>query len=288
MRLLRITIISVFLLQGTGFAQDIKPYIAMIERGQVDSVKAAYEQLAYQYPGSVAIRYLRALIESDATKSVAIYKDILRNHVNSEYAPDALMYLGEYYYAQGLFVQSQSVLKQLIRKHPDFPRLAHAVNLMLRGEIVAGAVDSARADLSWVRGIKPDLIIDIPAELKDVQPIQEARLELMELQSEQKAADQRPANRLGSPDTQSYPPPTKARYQLQCGAFSSQSNADLLASQVGSLGYDVSVERKRVSGKTLYVVLAGRFSTRHEAGYEADNIKNALGIDKPFPKAIDP
>ncbi|MCF7797391.1 MAG: SPOR domain-containing protein [Lentisphaeria bacterium] len=288
MRIVQTAIIAGFILLGSALAQDIKPYLAMIERGQVDSVRAAYEQLAYQYPGSVAIRYLRALIESDATKSVAIYKDILRNHVNSEYAPDALMYLGEYYYAQGLFVQSQSVLKQLIRMHPEFPRLAHAVNLMLRGEIVAGAVDSARADLNWVRGIKPDLIIDIPAELKDVQPMQEARLEMMELQSEQKAVDERTPNRLAAPATPSYPPPTRARYELQCGAFSSQNNADLLANQVGSLGYDVSVEQKVVSGKTLYVVLAGKYSTRDEAGYEAENIKNALGIDKPFPKTIDP
>lgn len=272
-----------------GFGQDIKPYVEMIDRGQIDSVRAGYEELAYQYPGSVSIRYLRAVIETDATKSVAIYKDILRNHANSEFSAPALMYLGEYYYAQGLFIQSQSILKQLIKKYPDFVRLDYAVNLMLRGEIVAGAVDSARVDLSWVRGIRPDLVIDIPLEIKDAQPQHEAALELVELNAEQKAEDARPTtNLLGNiPQYQNSSPQTPAKYRLQCGAFSSQQNANLLAGQVRSLGYETSVVLKQISGKTLFVVLAGGYVTREDADVEARNIQNALGIGKPFPKAID-
>jgi len=288
-------LLLVLLLSGwdAGLAQDITPYIALIERGQVDSVRAGYEDLAFKYPGSVSIRYLRALIETDATKAVAIYKDILRNHANSEFGAPALMYLGEYYYAQGLFIQSQSILKQLIRKYPNFRRLDFAVNLMLRGEIVAGAVDSARNDLSWIRGIRPDLVIDIPLELKDPQPMHEAALELVELKSEQKAeetpVDIRPANRLGSQSTyQISSHQTPAKFELQCGAFGSDQNANILAGQIRSLGYETSITKKQLAGRTLHVVMAGKFFAREQADTEAINIQNALGIGKPFPVIINP
>lgn len=286
-------LILAFILSGwdAGFTQDITPYIDLINRGQIDSVRAGYEDLAFKYPGSVSIRYLRALIETDATKAVAIYKDILRNHANSEFSAPSLMYLGEYYYAQGLFIQSQSILKQLIRKYPTFPRLDYAVNLMLRGEIVAGAVDSARSDLNWIRGIRPDLVVDIPIELKDPQPMHEAALELVELKSEQKAeekaVDSRPTNLLGAPP--SYPTSshqTPARYQLQCGAFGSEQNANILAGQIQSLGYEISITQKQLAGRTLWVVLAGQYVARDQADSEAKNIQNALGIGKPFPVAI--
>ncbi len=272
---------------STAYSQDIQPYLNMIARGQVDSVRRQFKKLAYQNPGSEAINYLRALIETDASKAVAIYKDILRNHTSSPYAPSALMYLGEYYYAQGLFIQSQSILKQLIRKYPAFPRVDYAANLMLRGEIVADAIDTAKADLEWVRSINPNLVIDIPSELKDVQPMHEAALEIMELNAERKADDNHPTKLLGQPPAESLSSPAEIpHYTLQCGAFSKQENAHLLAQQIRSLGYTVQIVSRDTGGQTLFVVLAGKFADRNQAKVEAKNIQYALGIGKPFLRSL--
>jgi hypothetical protein len=262
-------------------AQDVAGLLSLIQRGEMDSAKTILSDLSYKYPGHPGVRYARAIIQDDALVAAGIYKDIVRNHGGSEYAASALMHLGEYYYAQGLYVQSRQYFSRLIRFHPDHPDIINAVNLTLRAGIASRQMDSVYTDLATVLDLFPNVAFDIPEEL-DLTRLPGRRQNALNPPTST-SQDAAPIRRLGQNLSEKSAEP-QGQFSLQAGAFGSYDNAKRLADQIESIGYSTRIKERPTNGKTLYLILVGDYSSKTAALSVADMLDAALGIPS-FPVA---
>ncbi len=261
--------------------QDVDGLLALIQEGQIDSAEVLLTKLSFKYPGNPGVRYARAVMQTDALVAAGLFKDILRNHKSSPYVAGSLMYLGEYYYAQGLYAQSRELFMQLIRNHSDHPNIVNAVNLSLRAGIAARQMDGVYSDLAYIIEKFPDTAFDIPEEL-DL-----TRIPGRSRQAGQSGAETRssaPLRALGSENTRSAPEP-QGKYVLQAGAFGNYDNARRMADQIESIGYSTTIKERPSNRKTLYLIWVGDYATRTAAMSVADMLEAALGIQS-FPVAI--
>lgn len=282
-RLIRL-ILLIGLLIGSFSAtsgQDVDGLLALIQVGKLDSANAVLADLSYKYPGHPGVRFARAIMQTDALVAAGIYKDIVRNHRGSKYAPSALMHLGEYYYAQGLYVQSRQYFSRLIRSHSEHPDIVNAVNLTLRAGIASRQMDSVYADLAMIRDQFPNVAFDIPEEL-DITRVPARKNNLMDpnLPSNQTTA---PIRKLGQ-DLGEQNSKARGNFSLQAGAFGSYDNARRLADQIESIGYSTYIKERPSNGKTLYLIMVGDYASKTAALSVADMLDAALGIPS-FPVA---
>ncbi len=261
--------------------QDVPALLQLIESGRRDSVESLMENLLYEYPGNPGVRYVKAVLESDALVAAGIYKDIVRNHRNTPYEAPALRRLGEYYFAQGLYIQSRQHLMRLVRKYPEDPDLVSAVNLALRAGVAARQLDSVYADLSIAIQNHPNAAFEIPDELDithlppGIRPVAPASSLVQE--------PPRPLRKLG--ERTMTDGELTGRYVLQAGAFSREGNAENLRQQIEAVGYPAQVKSKVIGGRTLYLVWVGRYDDLDTAKRAIGLLESALGI-KPFPVDI--
>lgn len=260
------------------FSQDVDGLLNLINEGNLDSAEIVLTDLNYAHPGHPGLRYARALMQTDALVAAGLYKDIVRNHGSSNYVAGSLMRLGEYYFAQGLYVQSRQFFSRLIRFHPEHPGIVNAVNLSLRAGIASRQMDSVYIDLADIVKRYPGKAFDIPEELDLTRiPGQSSRRQEM---SESTPA---PIRSLGE-DVKVSEPKAKGAFVLQAGAFGQYANARRLADQIESIGYTTRIDERVTNNKTLFLIMVGDYETRTAAMSVADMLEAALGVPS-FPVA---
>jgi len=261
-----------------ALSQDVDGLLALVYEGKLDTAEIVLSDLSFEYPGHPGIRYARALMQTDALVAAGLYKDIVRNHGSSNYVAGSLMHLGEYYYAQGLYVQSRQFFSRLIRFHPNHPEIVNAVNLSLRAGIASRQMDSVYIDLADILQRFPGKAFDIPEQLDLTRiPGQTSRIQET---AEPPAA---PIRRLGE-GVDNSTPVLKGAYVLQAGAFGEYANARRLADQIESIGYTTRVDERVSNNTTLYLIIVGDYQTKTAALSVADMLEAALGIAS-FPVA---
>jgi len=280
----KLLLVAIFI-GSTSFtsAQDVDGLLSLIQLGKMDSARIMLADLSYKHPGHPGVRYARAIMQDDALVAAGIYKDIVRNDSNSEYAASAYMHLGEYYYAQGLYVQSRQFFSRLIRFHPDHSDIINAVNLTLRAGIASRQMDSVYTDLAMIRDRYPNVAFDIPEEL-DLTRMPSSRQGKMANQPPESGAVA-PIRSLGQ-DLGATSSSQKGAYSLQAGAFGSYDNARRLGDQIESIGYSVQIKERNSGSKTLYLIMVGEYSSKTEALSVSDMLDAALGVPS-FPVAND-
>jgi len=281
--LIKISLLMIVIIGSLSsvFAQDVDGVLSLIESGKMDSAKAILANLSYEYPGHPGVKYARAIIQDDALVAAGIYKDIARNHAESQYAASSYMHLGEYYYAQGLYIQSRQFFSRLIRSYPNHPDLVNAVNLTLRAGIASRQMDSVYVDLANILEKYPNVAFDIPEEL-DLTRLpgrSESRNTFTESSTEIIAPIRKLGQDLGAGNVE-----PQGQYSLQAGAFGQYDNAKRLSDQIESIGYSTTIKERSSNGKTLYLIMVGDYPTRTAALSVADMLEAALGIPS-FPVA---
>jgi len=256
------------------YGQDVDGLLELIELGEIDSANVLLKDMSFEYPGHPGIRYARAIMQDDALVAAGLYKDIVRNHGESQYAADALMHLGEYYYAQGLYIQSREFFSKLIRFNPEYPDVINAVNLSLRAGIASRQLDSAYHDLALIIEQYPNLAFDIPEEL-DLTRLPSRKP--LRSQSDAFQSDVAPLRALGG-NIESSSTQAKGAYVLQAGAFGNYDNARRLADQIESIGYTTKIKERMSGGKKLFMIYVGDYPSRTAALSVADMLDAALGI----------
>jgi tetratricopeptide (TPR) repeat protein len=117
-----VAVAGMILAASAGFAQeagpDISRYLAQIEAGQVDQVRAEVPALLAQYPNTPAVLYLHAATTPDGAEAVRIYQSIFDNFPKSEWADDALYRVYQFYHAIGLYRTAEIKLNQLRQMYP--------------------------------------------------------------------------------------------------------------------------------------------------------------------------
>ncbi len=110
---------------GQSGGPDIQKRLEMIEKGQVEQVKAELPTLLTNYQNNPGVMYLQGVLTSDGTEAVKIFQSIVDNFPKSEWADDALYKLYQYYYSIGLYKTADQKMAQLKQ---DYPYSAYAVD----------------------------------------------------------------------------------------------------------------------------------------------------------------
>lgn len=72
------------------------------------------------------------------------------------------------------------------------------------------------------------------------------------------------------------------KFSIQVGAFSQKEKALNMVEKAKKLGYTAEIKEITSEGKTLYKVLVGRYGDRTTADKAVGEIRNRLGVEKPF------
>ena len=112
-------------------SQNVDLYFSLIEEGELDGVKEILPELLSKYPNDPGVLFLRAALTEDGEIALEHYKFIVKNFPKSIYAPEAVMKIGEYFYARGLYTQCASLLKNIPAKYPRYPQMQRLTDLMI-------------------------------------------------------------------------------------------------------------------------------------------------------------
>lgn len=108
---------------GQSNEPDIQKRLEMIEKGQVEQVRAELPTLLTNYQNNPGVMYLQGVLTTDGTEAAKIFQSIVDNFPKSEWADDALYKLYQYYYSIGLYKTADQKMAQLKQ---DYPYSAYA------------------------------------------------------------------------------------------------------------------------------------------------------------------
>ena len=245
-----------------GAQAGVDASIQLALEGKVDRAAANLAQLQAQHPNSGSLLYLQALVKSDGDEAVSLYRLLIQLHPNSPYADDAMLKVGEYLYARGLYTQSAQQLKQIPVHYPRSDLIYPSIRMFLNAMLVSGKKDTARFYAQVFSRKYPDIVFDLKSG-RAVSIPRELQTGSASRATARRVVEARPTGRQ----------PEVARLQL--GAFSDRANANKLMRQLKALNYQVRIDKRR----NMYVVTAVGFISESEARTAGQRLKENYGMD---------
>ena len=254
MKYLVIAWLSLITLLLSEQLSELKSYIDKIENGDMDvpyKLIDSYEKITPNHP---VYLYLRGLTEVDGDKSMEFYKRLYTLDPNHEYADNAAMKIGEYYYSKGLYVQAADWLRKMPVYYPRSEQSQNAVDLFLKSLIIAGKKDTAMFYLKIIKNQIPDIIINEDyIQMLNEKEIKETPINIPEI--------------LGN------------SFYLQIGVYKDYRNARKVRDVLNLKGFDAKIEHIKLNGKRMYIVVEGRYPTVKIAENTGKNIKKSLSYE---------
>ena len=239
---------------------ELKSYIDKVEKGDMD---IPYESI-YSYekivPNHPIYLYLRGLIELDGDKSVEFYKRLYSEDPNHEYADNAAMKIGEYYYSKGLYIQASDWLKKMPVYYPRSEQCEEAVDLFLKSLIISGKKDTAAFYLKIIKNQIPNIdISDTYLDMIDNVSVEEIPINI--------------------------PTDLGNSFYLQIGVYKDYNNARKVRDVLNLKGFDARIKHTKSNNKRRYVVLEGIYPNKEEAQIASNRIKEKLSYDSIIKKS---
>jgi tetratricopeptide (TPR) repeat protein len=115
-------VLSAPVLRAQSVDAEVTKYLTMLQDGQIDQVKAEIPSLLSKYPNNPGVLYLQAQTTSEGAEAVRIYQSIVDNFPASDWAPEALFKVYQFYYALGLYRTAEMKMTQLKKNYPASKR----------------------------------------------------------------------------------------------------------------------------------------------------------------------
>jgi len=126
-----------------GIVAGIAATPAQAERTTTSAAVAADERTAYNLA-------FQALKTGDYGQSAQLFLDFLQTHPNGTYAPNALYWLGESYYAAGDYSMAQRQFNVLIQRYPAHDKAAGGLLKLALSQLSQGNMQQAEEILAQV------------------------------------------------------------------------------------------------------------------------------------------
>lgn len=223
----------------------------LVQAGKYDEARILLPSVIKANPNDASTLYYQGLLEKDGDKSLEYFEKLLEKHPKSEYSDDALMQIGEYRYARGLYISAERTLLRIPRQYPESKHVKRAINLLMQSMLVTGKSDTARMYLKVFEKRWGDLAVDV-----DFPPVKSS--------SNEKISKKKSKKKL---------------FTIQIGAFGSKDNAKKQREVFRGRGYDVNLGNKKVAGNTMHLVWVGKYSTYDEALDTARTLKAKFGVN---------
>ncbi|UCD38663.1 MAG: SPOR domain-containing protein [Fidelibacterota bacterium] len=263
------------LISTPAWGQDLDYYFNLVYQGKVEEVAEALPQLYRQYPNDGTVLYLEGLITQDGDAAVELYKRLANLYPSSPYADDALLKIGEYLYARGLYVQAAQFLKRIPVHYPRSDLIYPGIRLFLNSLLVSGNRDTAHFYVQVFSRRYPEIEFDLEAGRASSGP------ESTPLMTGEVSAPRNKAPVEPTPTSRKSPESavTGSLLRLQAGAFSVRENAERRKGLLESLNYRVEIVTSLSGERPLYVVIVEGFRSREDAELAGRLLKENYEID---------
>ena len=202
-------------------------------------------------------QYLRkariAVCKGNSEQASELYNIIIKKFPKSSYSDDAIVKLGEYFYARGLYSQACKQLSQFPRRNPRFYDMQRVIDILISSFQAVGQNDSAKYYISIYQGMFPYLDMQKygikPSLVNNIQPKMEKNIA------------------------------KSAPYVIQIGAFNNIKNANRLKLQANQIGHEVEIIKVETNDRTLNAVRIVRYQSKNAAEKVGQIVKRKLGVD---------
>ncbi len=275
--------ISVLMMSTAVLPQNLTRYFELMEEGKLSEVRSDIDQLLDQFPNHAGVMFLSALTQERAEDAVMAYKKLIQNHPNSKYADDAMMKVGEYLYARGLYTQASAQIAKVPRVYPRSEHVQRAIDLQINSLLAIGEKDSIA---SYVATYQKDFpALDFNYNLESGEPLVNRPVEIVagkESSGELSSAVVTPSPSLAKMSenlSKEVTVATPRPFVVQVGAYGSEVNALRQKQRLEQAGYEVEIWPISVGGNQLQAVQIVRFESRKEATQIGDRLKKNFGFN---------
>lgn len=263
------------LLCQPGRGQDLEHYFNLAYQGQEEKVAEALPQLYRQHPDDGSVLFLEGLITADGEQALEMYQKVSQLYPTSPYADDALMKIGEYLYARGLYIQAAQYLRRIPIHYPRSDLIYPSIRLFLNAMIVSGNRDTALFYTQVFSKKYPQIEFDLEAGRAAGSKIDTTQL-VSKRPAGLRTADEKVMSDKPEREQVSI---TRRSFRLQAGAFGMRANADRRKAVLESLNYQVRIVPTRSSSGRLYLVMVEGFNSREEAERAGKRLSDNYGIE---------
>ncbi|MFC1543573.1 SPOR domain-containing protein [Candidatus Neomarinimicrobiota bacterium] len=250
------------------WGQDLDHYFDLAYLGKVEEVAVALPQLYRQHPNDGAVLYLEGLITQDGDAAIEMFKRVESLYSSSPYADDALLKIGEYLYARGLYVQAAQYLRRIPVNYPRSELMYPGIRLFLNALLVSGDRDTALFYVKVFARKYPEIEFDLEAGKASSGP----EVTTLVASTVSTPEGTTPAQTAGES------PVSRSSFRLQVGAFSILDNAERQKALMESLNYRAEIVASPSGNRTLYLVIVQEFSSREDAEVAGRFLKENYGM----------
>ncbi len=116
---------------------NINNYLKMVAAGKIDEVKMALPDLLASYPDDPGVKLLHGVVIDDAFKALDIYKDIVKNYPDNQWAENAYWRIIQFYAVIGDTSQAQLYLERFRQSFPSSEYLAPSTDIVTSAKKIA-------------------------------------------------------------------------------------------------------------------------------------------------------
>jgi tetratricopeptide (TPR) repeat protein len=239
-------------------AETVSEVASLIKEGKMEKARSLTKAWGDETSLSDAQLFLKAIVTVRASRAAALYETLINRFPESSYSDDALFRLGQWRYADGLYLTARQEFRKLIKDYPRSQLVEKSRYWIGLSFQAAGEVDSARSFLG-------EIIAD------------ESRSETDALTGNRQESLE---NQVPTESRPSPPPPQKPKimYAIQVGAFTKQNGALMRKAFFEREGFDVNLRTKKKDDTLFYLVWVGSFDNAEDARALGVRLNQKYGI----------
>mgnify|MGYP000100077134 FL=1 len=255
-------------------AQNIDLYLTLIEKGKMEDVQESLPELLNRYPDEAGVYFLQAMLNENGDSSLVLYRNVIKNFPDSDFAPKSEMKIGEYLFSRGLYSQASIQFKKILTKYPQGKHHQRAMDLMVNAYLATGEESTASTTVRTLKQLYPSLNYS-GYEIGGVEnSSKEAKLVRLDPgTTSSRIKSFKAARKINVPKRVEKP------WVVQVGAFGKFDNANRLKKQLQGYGFATEVHTVNSNGKRLHAVRIVRFETKSSAEKIGQKLKKKFGLD---------
>ncbi len=256
-------------------AQNVELYLSLLEKGRVSEVRENIPELLSRYPENSGVRFLKAITTENGDSAITLFRTIIEDYPESEYASESALKIGEYLFARGLYTQASNQLKSFLFRYPKSKHHQQAMDLMVNAYDATGESDSALIVLKQLKIMYPVLNY----EGYGIKGLDSRTREAKLVKLDPKRTSKRLQSIKPKKILKLVHKPLSMDWVVQVGAFGKYQNAKRLKSMIEEGGFPVEIHEVNSNGRRLHAVRVVRFETREEADKTGQKLSHKFGLD---------
>lgn len=261
-RILLVLLLLLFPLGLLSQTQHVTDNLRLVALGKINEVRSRIPELLAQYPNDPGVKLLLGVVLEDAHKALDIYKEIVKDYPQSQWADNAYWRIIQFYAVLGDTTRAQNELDNFRVRYPTSPFLAPS------SDVVRSSIIFARSNQKNVVESRNDY-----ANNQITQPPQKATIDNTQtrLSNEDVVTRNLPVEPEEividvydddiSNDTIIAVEDEDTYYGLQVGIYQNQDAAEEEKKRFLNRRLRTEVVEKLIDGKNMYAVVIGHYTS---------------------------